>query len=627
MLRPILSIRLPAKAPEGARWWVWAGLSLVLVVFAPAQLWEHVPLWTLGLRGVGQNLVTAIAFLGLAWFLAMAANHPGGLLIKGLVAAVVWYGAASWVLNSRLDLMFSQGELLIAAGLGTVLAFLPYLLSGWYGTLGRAALAAAVGVVWLMGRQTSVAGSAQQRTILSSLKPFSVSIYDVVAEPISVGTGGAIEAYGKSVLLVTGDGAFYVLDWDAERRPHSRKLALSLPADRLTPRQQERLDAVRMGPHRITDMVVDTANVPAKVYVSYQHWNPTDECFSVRVSAADVESPSAGVAGEPWTQIFETWPCIPPSTRLAWLEAGGRLAWQAGKLLLTVGDFNLSQTMSPPLSQDPATAYGKVHILDRSGQHEVFTIGHRNPQGLFVDRDQKIWLTEHGPQGGDEINLLQKGRNYGHPYFTYGTSYGRHYWPLAPTAHDHGDYTEPVHAFVPSIGISNLIRVASNLFPEWQNDLLVASLNGRSLYRVRLRDERAIYVEPLWIGSRIRDITEAPDGHILLWTGARVFVLAPGQSQPNAREAFVRCQNCHETAPGAEPLGPSLRGIVGSSVARDSQFPYSPALRSAGGNWTEDRLDAFLKDPNAFAPGSTMPGEVADETERRLLIDQLKRYR
>jgi cytochrome c2 len=310
-----------------------------------------------------------------------------------------------------------------------------------------------------------------------------------------------------------------------------------------------------------------------------------------------------------------------------WLESGGRLAWLAGKLLLTVGDFGLNQTTSPPVSQNPATAYGKVHILDRSGQHEVFTIGHRNPQGLVVDREQRTWLTEHGPQGGDEINLLERGRNYGYPYSTYGTGYGRHYGPLAPSAHDHGEYTEPVHAFVPAIGISNLIRVASNLFSEWQNDLLVASLRGQSLYRVRLRDERAVYTERLRMGSRIRDITEAADGHILLWTGATVLVLAPSESRPIASQAFVRCQDCHEKAPGAEPLGPSLRGIVGSSVARDSAFPYSPELRKVGGKWTEERLDAFLKDPNAFAPGTTMPGEVADAPERQLLIDHLKRYR
>jgi hypothetical protein len=129
-------------------------------------------LWTLGLRGVGQNLVTAIAFLGLAWFLSVAANRPGGLLIKGLVAALVWYGAAFGVLNSRIDLMFSRGELLIAAGLGTVLAVLPYVLSGWAGTLGMAALAAAVGVVLLLGRQTSVARSANQWIMYSALKPF-----------------------------------------------------------------------------------------------------------------------------------------------------------------------------------------------------------------------------------------------------------------------------------------------------------------------------------------------------------------------------------------------------------------------------------------------------------------------
>src|SRR5262249_4081638 len=158
------------------------------------------------------------------------------------------------------------------------------------------------------------------------------------------------------------------------------------------------------------------------------------------------------------------------------------------------------------------SAYGKVLLLDRSGRHEIFTIGHRNPQGLLVDREHRIWETEHGPQGGDEINLLEKGRNYGYPLVTYGTEYGRYFWPLAPWAHDHGEYTEPVQAFVPSIAISNLIQVDSDLFSEWKGDLLVGSLNTQSVYRVRVRGDRIIYIEQIPVGVRVRDLAEGSDG-------------------------------------------------------------------------------------------------------------------
>jgi cytochrome c2 len=285
--------------------------------------------------------------------------------------------------------------------------------------------------------------------------------------------------------------------------------------------------------------------------------------------------------------------------------------------------------VQPPPSQSADSAYGKVMLLGRSGGHEVFTTGHRNPQGLLVTPEGRIWVTEHGPQGGDEINLLERGRNYGWPLATYGTEYGRYYWPSAPGQHDHGAFAEPVHAFVPSIAISNLIRVESNAFPEWKHDLLIGSLNTATLYRARVRDDRVVYVEPIPVRLRIRDLAEGADGRIMLWTDAgNVAVLSPGPTEPIGSVVFARCRLCHESPPGPESLGPSLRGIVGADVARGSGYRYSPALSKLGGRWTEERLDAFLKNPDAFAPGSLMAaGQVSDDKERRAVIQFLKTYK
>ena len=104
---------------------------------------------------------------------------------------------------------------------------------------------------------------------------------------------------------------------------------------------------------------------------------------------------------------------------------------------------------------------------------------------------------------------------------TYGADYGKRTWPLNPEGLDHGGFTEPVHAFVPAVAISSLIEVTGGEFPGWEGDLLVGSLRMETLYRVRVREKRVIFVEPLFVGVRIRDLVEADDGRILLWRGGQ----------------------------------------------------------------------------------------------------------
>jgi cytochrome c2 len=634
MLRWIWSCRLPSLADGGVLWWTWCVLSLLVVVLGPSQLLNGVPFWDAPLSGVGQALLEGMTFLVLVVFLGMNRRN-GARLVTASAAAAICYGTASWVLlRVRPDLAYSPDEFVLAAALGVPLAMFPYFLFSSRRILGVTFLASVLGVVLFLGLRPQLTGGAKRAVVSTALKVMSVTVYSNLFDPGTMDRGGAIERYGKSFLLVTGDGAFYTLDWATSGESLvAHRLTLSLPRDPGTaPADQKRLVAVKMHAHRVTDIVLDTAAEPPNVIVAYQEWNAANKCFTVRVAVAalmgtksEEQSP-----GEVWKRIFETQPCLPLSQDLQYLESGGRLGWLGDKLLLTVGDFGLGESVHPPLSQSDDNSYGKVLLLDRSGRHEVFSRGHRNPQGLLVDREQRIWLTEHGPQGGDELNLLQKGRNYGWPYATYGTGYGRLFWPLAPGAHDHGEFAEPVHAFVPSIAISNLIRVQSRrVFPEWHDDLLIGSLRARTLFRARIRDDRVIYVEPIPLGFRIRDLAEGEDGRILLRTDSGAIVaLAAGPTEPVGSVVFEGCRSCHESPPGSESLGPSLKGIVGAAVARESGFQYSSALSQLGGKWTEPRLDAFLSDPNSYAPGSAMAaGQVRDAKERSALIAFLRTYR
>ena len=157
-----------------------------------------------------------------------------------------------------------------------------------------------------------------------------------------------------------------------------------------------------------------------------------------------------------------------------------------------------------------------VRIELASGRAEILASGFRNPQGFVRDADGHLWQTEHGPQGGDELNLLKPNLNYGWPHVTLGNRYGSRIWPYSAIPGRHDGFEKPIFAWIPSIAVSNLIISESQLFPQWQGDLLIASLISQSLYRVRLHEGRVMYVEQIEIGTRVRDIAQMSDGRIAL---------------------------------------------------------------------------------------------------------------
>ena len=156
----------------------------------------------------------------------------------------------------------------------------------------------------------------------------------------------------------------------------------------------------------------------------------------------------------------------------------------------------------------------------------------RVPQSLARDAEGNLWETEHGPQGGDELNLLTAGVNYGWPLVTYGLGYGgrlNYGDPARPGQHQ--GFAPPVFSWVPAIGISAIAVNDAAAFPLWRDDLLVASLEGtagmgRSIYRVRHDGQQVRYVERIPFDAPIRDIAQTADGRIaLLHDDGRVIML------------------------------------------------------------------------------------------------------
>ena len=178
---------------------------------------------------------------------------------------------------------------------------------------------------------------------------------------------------------------------------------------------------------------------------------------------------------------------------------------QDGILITTQDADNDNPGLKP---QDDNSIFGKtVFINKKTKEYQIFSKGHRNAQGLFI-KDDIILSTEHGPKGGDEINKIEYNKNYGWPIASYGNSYQSDTLKYLKSHKENG-FQEPIYAFVPSIGISELIILPNSFNPKWKFNALITSLNGRSIYRAKFEDEsfqNIIYVEKIFIGERIRDI-------------------------------------------------------------------------------------------------------------------------
>lgn len=222
---------------------------------------------------------------------------------------------------------------------------------------------------------------------------------------------------------------------------------------------------------------------------------------------------------------------------------GGRMAFLPdNSLVLTLGDgFDWREQ-----AQNTSNHLGKIVRLQRDGSvpadnplvgqagaaAEIYSFGHRNVQGIVYDAElQRLYSHEHGPRGGDELNLIEPGNNYGWPLITYGVDY---------TGAQISPYTElpglqqPLLHWTPSVAPSSLTQYRGALFPEWQGDLFASTLAERSVRRIRLQDGKLAGEEVLFeeLDERIRDVRGGPDGALYLLTDSpegRLLRVVPSQ--------------------------------------------------------------------------------------------------
>jgi glucose/arabinose dehydrogenase len=217
---------------------------------------------------------------------------------------------------------------------------------------------------------------------------------------------------------------------------------------------------------------------------------------------------------------------------------GGRLAFRDGYLFFSVGERGLEQG-STGQAQDLSLAVGKIHrvLPDGSAPRDnpfvktpgavpsIWAYGVRNPQGLAFDpRQGDLWESEHGPRGGDELNRIVRGANYGWPIVTYGMNYDG--TPISDKTHAPG-MVDPVLYWTPSIAVSEIEFYTGNRFPKWKNNLFVGSLAQQKFLRLVVEKGKVVHREDIFERhGRVRDIKTGPDGFIYL---ALEFIGKPGR--------------------------------------------------------------------------------------------------
>jgi cytochrome c2 len=513
-----------------------------------------------------------------------------------------------------------------------------------------------------MTGQSDTTAKGQARSILSNMVELE---YLELLKLSTAKDGGGLDATADELILVAGDGQMRIVDLKSGRVnksqievPPNNEAAALIAAQKVEPTPwAERAERQVKGHLRYDDILVFSDEQHLHLVLSFAHFNAEQSCFNHRVAKLSIPGPirlqDIAAAPSDWEVIFSSEPCF--SFRKARQpyrgeQSGGRmdlLDSEQGTIVLALGDYAFDGRKVPSYPQNMDADYGKIWKLNiHTRQREIISIGHRNTQGIRHDSTGRLWTTEHGPQGGDELNLVTQGENYGWPKVTLGIDYAYQPWPFNPNQGRHDGFRAPVFSWAPSIGLSNIDQ-SINFHPFWEGDLLAFSLKSQSIFRLRLQDDRVIMVEPIpFLQERIRyGFNHDDSGVLFLWTDSgTLYQLTPTASamelvetSRNRYEAFRQglsvddtlapnvlddCLKCHS---GGLTSAPDLAGVFGRKIGESSYANYSPALARIDQTWNQANLKVFLKNPQAFAPGTAMPDPmISDEKMLNDIVNALQ---
>lgn len=463
----------------------------------------------------------------------------------------------------------------------------------------------------------------------------------------------ALAELGDNLLVMNVDGAFTYVSAAFELR----SLQMDLPTNRAG-LERSRFNGV---PDFILDynfrshdlLAVEVSPQVFDLYATYDRF--ADTCFEfvlarIRLNVTESEIRAEGE----WEDVFVAEPCMLPKAShrpFAGHQIGGRVELlNRDTLIVSLGDGEFDGFYDEDAPQDPNSDLGKVIAIRLStGVAEHWARGFRNPQGLLVDSQGRVWQSEHGPVGGDEVNLLRSGGNYGWPRVTYGLPYAEPYPNM--TYQSHAGYDQPALAITPAVGPSQLIEPSAQEFPFWSQSLLLATMSARALYVLALNEDDIVSSYGIDMDFRIRDMIVRRNGQIAMVTDEGQMVLLRRYDEARGHETFsvtdVRspaenrarnanlspvergrrifsqaCASCHSLS-GAAAAGPPLNGIVGRGVGEVDTYAYSPALEAADGSWTEARIARYVRDPQREIPGTAMSEVAISSSQARDLAQYL----
>ena len=215
---------------------------------------------------------------------------------------------------------------------------------------------------------------------------------------------------------------------------------------------------------------------------------------------------------------------------------GGRLAFDGkGYVFISIGERG-----GKMVAQDLALPVGKIHRLHDDGRipadnpfvnnpkalPTIWSYGHRNPQGLAYETSTgRLYNAEHGPRGGDELNLVEPGKNYGWPVITYGMEYDG--TAMTDITHKEG-MEQPLTYWTPSLAVCGINFYSGDLFPQWKGNLFLASLAAQELRRITIKEGKVVGQETLFKDlGRIRQVITGPDGAVYVLLPERIARLKP----------------------------------------------------------------------------------------------------
>ena len=215
-----------------------------------------------------------------------------------------------------------------------------------------------------------------------------------------------------------------------------------------------------------------------------------------------------------WKLVFESDHIYHRGKKISGVSAaGGKMYLSGENLYFSVGSFSTNSHLDETIDPQTLNAVkGKIYKFNlKTKNKEVFSIGHRNPQGMVITFDNIFYATEHGPEGGDELNIIKKDGNYGWPIKSFGTDYGFYSWIPPKKINNinfhNSRFIDPLFSWLPDIGISFVYQVR-NFGKDWNKDLLIGGMRANSIFRLKILNGNVVYVEQIKVGKRIRDLTD-----------------------------------------------------------------------------------------------------------------------